>query len=321
MNVAETRKRQFFGRRFKEHLEKWQKENHSTQKDFCKAAKVSKNIVTAWKKGTIFPQDAQMQKICEVFGVSQRAFEPILSGDSHYVYNTNSIKLSEELERYAKEKGLREDFYQTVISLPDFLLRFPFDYPFVPGKYAINREFDLVKYQFEDEAGNRIMMSKRNIDFLVSLQNKSIEWFKYQMYEEKKKREREEIEWYIDIGLRHYKEISREEVQSRLYVVDLSRLGQKITNNDVYTIIREIARERGIKPRFSKKEIIEQYITDNPLTTEEWKNEWREWGKANGEEEKIEKMIREHEEDNRQMAQRLIDDYRKQGILDEDTED
>ncbi len=316
MNLTEQRIRKFFGARFSEHLNEWMKKNGKTQKDFCAAAGVSKNIVTAWKHGDRFPRDAQMQKICEVFGVDQRAFETFFSGDKQYVYNENAVRWSNQLQEYANQRGLSEEWYQFVISLPDFLRRFPFELP--PTRVMEpDKEFDLVKYQFEDETGHRIMMSKGDIDFLIQVQNKTVEWLKYKMHEQKQKNERREVERTIDIGLRMYAGIDREEVLSRLYAVDLVTRDKPIEFYKVFDTIRDIANEKGIQCRISKAEIIERYVTNNPLTSEEWKKEWREWGRINAKEEEAERIIRDAEERNKKAAQMLIEDYRSQGILDE----
>ena len=95
----------------------------------------------------------------------------------------------------------------------------------------------------------------------------------------------------------------------------------KISRKEIHDVIRQIIEERGLKPRYSKAEIIDQYITNNNITTEEWKNTWRQWGKLTNQEEKAEKNIREVEEHFRNTAAELIDEYRKAGLLDEDEED
>lgn len=320
MDITDKRKRKFFGERFTEFLEKWEKENNATQKAFCDVAGVSKNIVTAWKSGKRFPRDTQMQKICETFGVDQRAFEPFFPLEKHFVYNTNTKYWSDTLQKYAEEKGLDEKWYEYFISRPYFLRRFPFERKAVSN--SVDKEFDLVKFQFEDEAGNRVMMTKTDIDFLVRVQNKSAEMIDYQMYRQKQRNERNEIESKIDIWIRHYYgEITREEVLSKLYPVDLTKMDEKRTDADIFNVIFQIAKEKGIKPRYSKAEIIDQYITNDPLITEEWKQAWREWGKINGQEQKAEEIIRKQEERQRKIAQELIEDYRSKGILIEDTEE
>lgn len=75
MNLIDQRIREYFGRRFSNLLKKWMSENHKTQKDFCSAAGVSKNIVTAWKRGERLPRDLHMIKICEVLEADPRTFE------------------------------------------------------------------------------------------------------------------------------------------------------------------------------------------------------------------------------------------------------
>ena len=316
MDVTDKRKREFFGMRFRECLNRWQTENKGSQKDFCAAAGVSKNIVTAWKKGQRFPRDTQMQKICEVFGVDQRAFEPFFSGDKHYVYNANAKYWSDTLQQYADEKGLDEQWYKYFTSRPNFLRRFPFERR--PVVKTTQSEFDCVKFEFEDDSGNRIMMTKNDIDFLIRVQNKSAEMIDYQMYRQKEKNEKREVERKIEIWIMHYDgKITREEVLSRLYPVDLTQRDKKVTDGDIFDVIWQIEREKGIKPRYTKAEIIDQHITNDPLISEEWKRNWREWGKINGREEEAEKTIRDMEDMQRRAAAQMIENLRSAGLLDE----
>ena len=116
MNLVGERTRKYFGRKFDELLKEWKSKNRKTQKDFCAAAGVSKNIVTAWKRGKAFPRDAQMQKICDVLGIDQRAFEPCFPLERDLVDNSITEEWSNRLRQYAREKGLDDNWYQYFVS-------------------------------------------------------------------------------------------------------------------------------------------------------------------------------------------------------------
>lgn len=319
MNLTEDRTRKFFGRKFSELLTEWMTENRKTQKDFCAAAGVSKNIVTAWKRGKRFPRDAQMMKICDVFGTDPRAFEPFFPLDKDFIDNSVTEEWSNQLQQYANEKGLDEKWYQFFISRPQFLRRFPFERP--PVVKTTETGFDLVKFEFRDDAGNRIRMTEGDIDFLVKVQNKSAEMIDYQMYKQKQRNEKKRVETLVDLWIKPFDGIDLAEVLSRLYVVDLTKRDQRITDAVIFETIEQIAKEKGIRPHYSKSEIIDEMITNDPVHNEEWKKSLREWGRINNKEEQAEKRIRDAEEFDKRAAAQMIERLRAAGILDEETED
>ena len=314
MDLAEQRKREYFGKRFVEFLTQWMKEQHKTQKDFCAEAGVSKNIVTDWKKGKRFPQDAQLMKICEVFDVDPRAFNPFFPIDKQYVENTITVEESKRIQKYADEKGLKDDWYQYIISKPYFLERFPF------AGHSINEwigmeNFDLVKYEFADNKGHRIMLTEKDIDFLIDLQEYTDTQIDYLMYKRKQKIDRERVERLVDQYLKNI-DIDRAEVLKRLYLVDLSKENRFIDDKTIWTTIDEIAKEKNITYRYTKKDIAEIWTGHY----EEAIKGWREWGKMYKREEEAEKNIRELREMEQKVYEEAIERYRKDGTLIEDEE-
>lgn len=318
MNLIEQRTREYFGERFAEFLKKWMTDNQKTQKDFCAAAEVSKNIVTAWKRGERLPRDAQMMKICDVFGIDQRAFEPSFPLEKDWIDNSVTEEWSNQLQQYASKKGLDDKWFQYFISKPQFLRRFPFENP--PVVKTTETEFELVKYEFKDDAGNRIRMTKGDIDFLIKVQNKSAEMIDYQMYKQKQRNEKKRVERLVDLMIKPYDGINRAEVLSRLYSIDLTKTDQRISDKEIYDTIEQIAKEKGKRPHYSKTEVIDGMISNNPLYDDEWKKSWREWGRINNQAEQAEKIIREAEENTRRAAGQMIEKLRSAGILDEETE-
>lgn len=310
MDLAEKRKREFFGKQFNDFLERWKKKQHKTQKDFCAAAGVSKNIVTGWKKGKRFPQDAQLMKICAVFDVSPRAFNPFFDADKDFVENTFAIEQSERVQRYAEEKGLNESFYQYLTGKSWFLERFPF-----AGHWTFERpgeNFDLVKYEFSDSKEHRIMLTEKDIDFLVDLQGHIDIQIDYMMYRRRQKLDRERVERLVNLHLEHI-DIDRAEVLERLYRVDLSKENRFISEKEIFETVRDIAKEKGIVPHYTKTDVVAdlRHIDDNI-------EKWLEWGRLNKREAEAEKAVRELTEFRQKAIDSRIERLRAAGLLDED---
>lgn len=76
MDIIDRLRREYFGWKFSCLLNEWKEKTGKTQTDFWKEAGVSKNIVTAWKRGERYPREAQMIKICDVFEVDRTYFSP-----------------------------------------------------------------------------------------------------------------------------------------------------------------------------------------------------------------------------------------------------
>ncbi len=176
MDVAEKKKREYFGIVFSELLTQWMNKEGKTQKDFTEELGVSKNIVLAWKSGTSFPRASQLEKLCGFFGVDEEKFLPTSWIAKAVVYNEEAIRRSEQLEQYAIRIGLDDHFYTFATSGRDFISTFPFhNINHFPGELAIAQSsygYDLVKYQFKDNSGYRIMLNEDDLDYLRKIQDK-----------------------------------------------------------------------------------------------------------------------------------------------------
>ncbi len=185
MDVADKKKREYFGIVFSELLNKWMKSSGKNQQDFVKEIGVSKNVVIAWKNGTSFPRNSQLKKICIFFDVEEEKFLPSSWIAKAVVYNQEAIRRSEELEKYAISIGLDDHFYTSVTSAKDFISTFPFhDIEHFPGELAIAQTsygYELVKYQFRDKTGYRIMLNEEDLDYLRKIQDKGEKYIR-QLY-------------------------------------------------------------------------------------------------------------------------------------------
>ena len=122
MEETVDREKRLFTERFNSRLEYWMKANHKTQDDFRNEAEIgSKNTVTSWKQGKSFPRDSQMDAICRILGCEADVFKPFFPAEKERFRNAETIARAAELDRYAREKGLKEATFQHIIHLPDFI--------------------------------------------------------------------------------------------------------------------------------------------------------------------------------------------------------
>ena len=313
MDLADKRKRADFSKRFNEYLEKWLKEKHRTQQDFCSVAGVSKNTVTDWKKGRRYPQDAQMMKISEVFEIDPRALAPFFPLDRNAIDNSLCEERSKELQKYADEKGLNEEFYQYFASKPQFIR----DFPFSRKSFLPYTGFAPVKFQFMDDNKELIMMQEKDIDFLIELQNHTDNTIDYMMYRKRKKMDRARVEDLVDCALVRYP-VDRTEVLDRLYKTDFKKENPYIDYDLVSYVVEQIAKEQGVKMRrITKQNLIDAFITQNPLHNEQWEEQWKEWGRIYGKEEEAERRIREAREEDKKLAEKMMKMLRERDLLEE----
>lgn len=324
VNVLDENKRLFFGKQFSKLLKKWEEDNNKTQKDFCISAGVSKNIVTAWKKGRRFPRDAQLDKIAEVFGVDARIFLPVLPFEIDRVTNSITQERSNELQRYADQKGLDNNFYEYITKKKWFLKKFPFH---KRGDWFWNNELvqekqrgELVKYQFEDDKGHRVMMTEEDIDFVIRLQEKTDYQIDYLMYRERESIQREWIRKTIQQYTTHM-DLDRADIEKRICTLDLTDENTPITEKLIARVCAEFAKEKGIKPRYTMEEIIKEHqdFVDAMKTDDDL---MRRMNRIHGvTEEELHKMDAERENQFRQFLKEKIERYRKLGWLVEDKEE
>ncbi len=319
MDVIEQRKRAYFGREFTLQLNKWMKERKKTQKDFCSESGVSKNMITAWKRGDHFPREDQMIKICKTFGVDQRVFYPVLPFEQDRITNSLTEERSRQLQQYAEEKGLKDEFYQFISRRSDFLRKFPIhrrDWFSNSQSTDITEgdRFDLVKYQIEDDFGHRFMMTEEDIDFLIRVQDKTETQIDFLMYRERQKIDRKRVEHIVDLHLKHLK-IDRAEVLRRLFAVDLTQDDRRISEKMIGDVVLQMAKEQGVKPHYTIQDVIDMYPKDDP----EYIRMMNEADRLHGmSEDQIGKGNLKAEEQRREVIRQAIENFRAKGFLIED---
>ena len=188
------------------YLEEWEKATGKKDKDFCRAIGIHPNTLVNWKKSKSEPQAEHMQKLCYLLGIKEVDLDP----KSFYTAQDNENKLyyrSQQLQRYAKMKGLNEEFYKQLISKPYFLREFPFSSVesrfyrlHCPLEYEKDEKYianlnamPLRKYEFVDDYGNIVMLTEADIDFLVNLQNMEDKLIRDQLYLERHRKEEKRL--------------------------------------------------------------------------------------------------------------------------------
>ena len=66
----------FFAAVFTRELDRWKKENKSSQEDFAVRIGVEPNMVSRYKKGTAHPKEETLNSICRELGVDKNIFYP-----------------------------------------------------------------------------------------------------------------------------------------------------------------------------------------------------------------------------------------------------
>ncbi len=184
-DIWEVKKREFFSRSFCKALENWKKKDkENSQEKFAELADTNRNSVTKWKKGTDYPSPVNMRNICSVLGVTEEYFSPIFDfergGDKTFHDERN-----EELHDYASKIDLNEALVRFVTSIDSIGDSFPLQS--MPIKDIVPTDSP---YQIKTQSGPAFL-SKRDLDFLKSIQSSVEEFIRFKMYEETKRLERE----------------------------------------------------------------------------------------------------------------------------------
>ncbi len=79
-------KNEYFASVFTRELDRWKKENHSSQEKFAAEIGVDPNMIGRYKKGIAHPTDCTLESICDVLGVEKTIFYPSTIED-HFMYD------------------------------------------------------------------------------------------------------------------------------------------------------------------------------------------------------------------------------------------
>lgn len=265
-DIIKEQKKKYFCRAFNYWLDVWKKRTKKTDRDFARKIIVSKNMITFWRKGTVFPQKETLQKIANEFNIPESFLAPEEGIELDYTENSAAIERSKELQEYAICEGLKESTYQFLTSMPDFLATFPFHYEEVAYEYNHlygdeDNPFPLVKFQFEDDNKVRRMLSEEDIDFMIQLQNgeilaaarRAFYWEKLKLL---KKRQRKQIE-----KLLRYYDLKSEDVYTWLNKVDFLQpdsIKTPLLDDELEESIKALAESQGVTPQISYSELEER---------------------------------------------------------------
>lgn len=317
LDLVDKNKRSFFGAKLAGLL----KSKKMKQNEFAGLIGASKNTVGDWVNGKRFPHPAQMKKICDALGVTSDEFSPFAWWEKEQVENEISEKRSAELESYAQQIGLRNEFFQLMVQHEDFIREFPFhgeyDHNPLMKKETGEEKFPLLKYQFEDDFGNRFMLVKEDLDFLKRLEDKTWKAAIGVMLVEKRNIQRKRIEKIIERCCQN-PEIDRAEVCKRVKHFDITRRTETVTERDIAKVVREVVKEAGLAPvRVTKEDVAKLVVdySDDYIMEVERLNHRREPTREEFKKAKAEAHVRRVKE-----IQEMIALYRERGWLIEEDE-
>ena len=319
VEVEKQRRRLYFADVFSEQLQRWKRINKKTDKDFANAIGVHPNMIPKWKQGKSYPQAAKMDAICKEMGVSESVFNPFTDFDNDYVKNASRKEKSKYLQMYADENGLDEEFFSWLVKQPNFVRDFPFHsiettkiYQDIlptmpPEEHPEEMQFPLLKFEFEDDFGNRIMMVKEDLDFVLEIQEKQKRYVNLFCLAEKEKVTEQRMAVWLKRELAFYPGINEEEIKrefgKRSFVAD----EQPVSYVDkLQKIIRRTASEKGIRPRINANEIWPRF------NAEETAEFYRRQGFN---EEEVARKVKSEKETEENIRERLINKYKRDGFI------
>lgn len=273
------------------HLERWKEEKNKKDIDFCRLINIHPNTLVNWKKGKSAPQADKLSRICEAFRINEVDLAPL----SFYTSNDNENKLyyrTQQLQRYAKSKGLDEEFYKQIVSKPYFLKEFPFSctrdrfYQLQCPEYLAEDEeyrstlhsIPLSKYEFQDAYGQIIMLTEGDIDFLVTLQTKSEKLIRDELRLEMLTKQEQEIRelinriasWYLEDG----KEIDADKLYDALTETDFSV--RVLTGRRIWERFETYSETHNVKHKPLEDFMIQEMQNRHPPLTDEERKAWKQ---------------------------------------------
>lgn len=161
----------YFASVFSRELDRWKKENGSTQAVFSEITGIHPNSLSRYRKGEAYPTDPVMNEICAKLGVDKSIFYPQTFED--WFVSSEEFRRGVFADQEAKEiEALRNADID--ILFWEFLWRkIPYTKMFMPI-YESNNEDDLIFLKkIHDDL---FKVFRQDIDFVHDLQNEVIEY-------------------------------------------------------------------------------------------------------------------------------------------------
>lgn len=278
-------------------LNEWEEMTGKKDIDFCREAGITANTLVNWKKGKSAPQAKKMKRICDVLGIKEVDLAPL----SFYTAKDNENKLyyrTQQLQRYANASGLDDNFYKQITGRPYFVKEFPFvstkdrfyqlgcpSYLAEDEEYrAALRSIPLTKFEFRDSYGKIIMITEKDIDFLIKIQRKGEQMIRDEFYLEMRRieeqRNRELVANICSCYIEDGDKIDPDALYEELTQTDFSE--RIITGSVIWDRFNEYAKIHNVQSRPYDDIRFEEIEDRHPPMTEEEEQAWREHYKTAG---------------------------------------
>lgn len=301
------------------HLDQWKEDTGKKDIDFCRLIGIHPNTLVNWKKDKSAPQAKHMKKICEVFRINEVDLAPL----SFYTANDNENKLyyrTQQLQRYAKSKGLDEEFYRQIVNQPYFLKEFPFScvkdrfYQLKCPEYLAEDEeyrsalhsIPMSKYEFQDSYGHIIMLTEEDIDFLVKLQLKKEQLIRNELILEKHRKHEQKIRELINKIATEYVEDEKELSPGKLYdiLTQTDFTVRVLTGSMIWDRFEDYCKTHNVKSKPFRENmrgaILKQHLPMTEAEREAWKQHYISGGMT---EEEAEEQLKRRDD----LRKRLLD--------------
>ncbi len=277
-------------REFNCQLEEWKLLTGKKDIDFCREAGISANTLVNWKKGKSAPQAKKMERICNILGIKEVDLAPL----SFYTAKDNENKLyyrTQQLQRYANANGLDDNFYKQITSKPYFVKEFPFadttgrfnrlkcpEYYAEDEKYldALN-SIPLTKFEFQDSYGKIIMITEKDVDFLIKLQRKGEQLIRDEFYLEshriEEQKNRRLVKFICSEYVENGKRIDPDHLYEELTQTDFSE--RIITSQTIWERFNEYAEKHNVQLRPIDEVRLESIENRHPPMSIEEEKAWR----------------------------------------------
>lgn len=292
-------------------LTEWKKNNGKKDVDFCREMDIHKNTLLKWKHGDAAPQAKHIKKICDLFDITEADLDP----HSFFTAQDNENKLyyrSQQLQRYARDKGLDEDFYKQIIGKPYFMREFPFssvESRFhrlrCPKNYDEDEEYiaalnsiPLKKYEFKDDYGNIVMLAEADIDFMVNLQKMGEQLIRDQLYLEKHRQEEKRLrDWATHIAANCLEDGVDMDPNKLYEYVTKPNVEQRYLYGDaLWERFKEYCKTHNVREKPFRQIMFESVEDRHPPMTEEERQAWKEHGiRAGMTEEEMDDIFKDQE--------------------------